>query len=102
MTMENDKEFCDECNQYNYLYVTEACADMDCCYKKICIDGCSYTCNKCYNIYHNSEHMFVKYDGIDRNYICYKCIDLKVDTDYKKAFIWNGISLEEHMKRYGY
>jgi hypothetical protein len=82
----------------------EACADFDCCYKKVCKGGCDFTCRKC-------EKKLMSCEGkqcinLDLNEdIIIHCKDcLESEQDYRKSPygipLWYGISLEEYERRY--
>lgn len=45
MQVANSSSYCEDCGRYNdNLYLEDGCADGECCEKRICRDGCIFTC----------------------------------------------------------
>jgi len=69
-------EKCQDCDTINKLHRVEACVDQHthcgtdmCCYKDICVNGCTYSCTEC-----SSVNMVVMgQDNYCVGFNCYKC-----------------------------
>jgi len=89
---------CDDCEGYYWYdpslndHKLDACADNYCCFKYCCPDGCNRTLKCGHKIHTHSTFV----EGPEALVTCKECG--KKETIY---YMWYGLSMAEHRKKYG-
>jgi hypothetical protein len=95
LVKEPEKTICEDCGRLNVLHKVPACADYQiagriCCDKDVCKDYCVFKCSL------GHENQVINYDGDIGEQTCLVCKE-----KWTPKFEWHGISIREHIRRYG-
>src|SRR5581483_8426974 len=105
---------CEECGTHHLgaLEEAESCAEDNCCFKYICPDDtCWFRCSLCGResgdeLEFRSVADLLPRKPTDRDrqqqIACYPCVVKNKFSEVHGVRIWYGISIREHIRRYGY